>query len=115
MLTKIEWEVLNAVADDMENLEQIYRIVFLEYFDESRGGISGSAAGCWRAREPLITLSDAADALLMLTNRGCLVPVMDENGNPWTKGDDATMVWRAWFRMTDTGMRATQTRMHSTE
>ena len=30
-LKKIEWEVLDATADDIENLEQIYRCVVFEY------------------------------------------------------------------------------------
>ena len=33
-LSLIEWEVINAASDDVENLEQLYRMVALEFDGE---------------------------------------------------------------------------------
>jgi hypothetical protein len=50
-MSRIEWEVLDATADDVENLEQIYKWVAMEFVaDERAGGESASSLtpGCWR-------------------------------------------------------------------
>ena len=106
-LSQNELRVLDAVADDVENLEQIYRAVALEFVeDESVPRGPKLTAGYWQERNDAILLSDVAAAMVRLVAQGLLEPVMDENGNPWRNTDHPSMVWRAWFRITKLGMAA---------
>jgi hypothetical protein len=105
-LTSTEWAILNATADDMENLEQIYRTVCLEYFQDNHG------SGHWRERKPLVCLADIAEGIRRLLGEGFLVPIMDEEGSPWTDMDDVSVFWRAWFQMTQAGRDAWSSSEH---
>ena len=82
-LTPTEWEVLNATADDPENLEQIFRMV--------------------RDSSPSIPLSEVADAVLTLVEKGLLAARGEEGGQPMLLTTDLGYVWRAWFAMTPRG------------
>jgi hypothetical protein len=106
-LSKIEREILDATADDVENLEQIYRTVTLQ-FVECPSGSGGPllTPGYFRERADSFPLSSVANAIPRLVGKGLLRPVMDEDGHPWEDDADITMVWRAWFGMTDEGKRA---------
>jgi hypothetical protein len=53
MLTETERLVLNAAADDIENLEQIYRSVSLEFSAENYEP-DNPQAFYWRERQPPI-------------------------------------------------------------
>jgi hypothetical protein len=101
-LSLIEWEVLDAASDDVENLEQLYRMVALEFDGE-----------CWRERNPIVLLSEIADTIQNLMRRQFLVPVMDENGSPVDNPSDQSLVWRAWFRLTDDGRQAKDSSEHA--
>jgi hypothetical protein len=100
-LDKTAWEVLNATADDCENLEQIYRQVCLEFSsaDYDRGVF------CYRPAEGTPLLSEVADRIRQLVKCGLLTVVVDEDGLPWKDLDDATLVWRGWFQMTAQGRK----------
>jgi hypothetical protein len=82
-ISQTEWEILDATADDVENLEQIFRII-------SR-------------QSSTTTLTEVADAVHALVQKGLLVARMDENGYPLSALDDLSYVWRAWFAMTPPG------------
>ncbi len=87
MLTRIEWETLNATADDAESLEQI----FLMLYQGSQG-------------EPF--LSEVADAICSLTERGLLVVHFDPAFEPPV--ESLSYVWHGWFSMTAAGKQQWQ-------
>jgi hypothetical protein len=91
-LDRIAWEVLNATADDCENLEEI------------AGQIADASVPA--------RLSEIADQIRHLVTTGLLTVVMDDNGNPWKDPNDLSYVWRGWFRMTPTGRQAWQASQH---
>jgi hypothetical protein len=99
-ITSVEWLVLNATADDAENLEQIYRSLAFECSaDPDHPG--DPTAYSWREARPQVLLSEIADAIQSLVARGFLVLRRDpaEESNP----DDLSFVWRAWFEMSQEG------------
>ena len=81
-----EWAVLNATADDVEDLEQIYRSVHHESPTAPR-------------------LPDVADAVRSLVEKGFLAPRMGENGGP-PAADDLSFIWKARFEVTPRGRAA---------
>jgi hypothetical protein len=85
-LSPIEWEVLNATAGEVENLEQIH-----EHLK--------------RARRTAM-LSETADAIRSLVEEGFLAPKVDEHGLPVSEPIDPSVVWQAWFAMTPRGREA---------
>jgi hypothetical protein len=82
-LTAIEWDVLNATADDPENLEQIYQSIRRH------------------AASPVL-LADVADAIRTLLDGGLLV-ARDEQGRQVDDVSDSMPLWREWFSMSDRG------------
>src|SRR5439155_6956774 len=67
-ITSTEWLVLNATADDAENLEQIYRSLAFECSaDPNHSG--DSHAYHWREARPPVLLSEIADAIQSLVVR----------------------------------------------
>ncbi|HEV3257443.1 MAG TPA: hypothetical protein VG013_11220 [Gemmataceae bacterium] len=101
-LDKTDWEILDATADDCENLEQIYLSVCFEFFCDSQGH-GEQAAKSYRRRQRTVSLSEIADRVRSLVDRRLLKPVMDEDGGPVTNLEDLRYVWRAWFSMTPEG------------
>ena len=93
-LDPLAWEILNATADDCENLEHIYHQVCCECL---------GAKGGYRPREGVPCLGEIATGVRRLVEAGLLTVVMDEEGRPWLEPDDISYVWRGWFRMTDRG------------
>ena len=85
-LNPTEWEALNATAEDPENLEQIVRML--------------------RDSSPSITLSEVADAVHSLVEKGLLAVRGEEGGQPLPLTSDLGYVWRAWFAMTPRGREA---------
>src|SRR5260370_12185474 len=109
VLDKTAWEVLNATADDCEDLEQIYRQVCLEFSsqDRERGGYY------YRPVKEGPLLYEVADRIRSLVENGLLAPVMDEKGLPVSDLTDQSYVWRAWFRMTPDGRSAWASSEHA--
>ena len=101
-LSKTAWEILNATADDRENLEQIYRQVCYELIVSDK---SVPPHG-YRVLSGAPLLSEIADEVRGLVDQGLLQIVMDENGHPWSSNNDVSFVWRAWFQMTSQGKAA---------
>ena len=85
-LNPAEWEVLNATADDPENLERIFRML--------------------RDSSPSITLSEVADAVHTLVEKGLLAARGEAGGQPLPLTSDLGYVWRTWFAMTPRGREA---------
>jgi len=101
-LDKTDWHILDATADDCENLEQIYLAVCFEFSGEGQDD-GEPTSHSFRRRRPTVLLSEIADRIRGLVNRGLLTPVMDEDGGPVGNLDDLRYVWRAWFSMTPAG------------
>ena len=103
-LDRLAWEVLNATADDCENLEQIYRQVVYELVETADS--QTKAVYDYRPVRGAPLLSEIADRVRQLVEHGLLKPRMDEEGRPWQGRDDLSYVWRAWFDMTPEGRNA---------
>ena len=97
-LHPIDWEILNAAADDCENLEQIYLAVCFEF--QANGG---DGAGAFRPLRGAAPLAEIAERLRGLAAGGLLTSVADD-GRPVDSGDDG-FVYKAWFAMTPEGRR----------
>src|SRR6266404_5990020 len=100
-LDRVAWEVLNATADDCENLEQIYRQVC--YAVIKTADSQAKAVYDYRPVPGAPSLGDIAERVRNLVADGLLKPVMDEEGRPWQERDDLSYVWCAWFSMTPEG------------
>jgi hypothetical protein len=93
------WEVLNATADDWENLQQIFLAVGCdvpERVPQERYGL----VYCPRL---LPRLREIADAVVRLVNAGLLDTQEEDSDEPVSDLQDLSYVWRAWFRMTNQG------------
>jgi hypothetical protein len=99
-LSSTEWLVLNAAADDAENLEQIYRCLAFEYAPDPLHP-DDVDAHCWREARPSVPLAEIAEAIRSLVARGLLTARWDpaEPSHP----DDLSYVWKAWFEMSEAG------------
>jgi hypothetical protein len=89
---RTSWEVLNATADDRENLEQIYRAVAAGSEGQVRNGVSH--------------LREVADRVITLVEGGLLTARDEDFRSAVTALNDRRYVWRAWFRMTAPGRTA---------
>jgi hypothetical protein len=101
LLDKTSWEILNATADDCENLEQIYLSICYEPSSDRHDHPNDFSH--FRARKDAPLLSELADRIPTLVSQGLLAIEMDEDGHPWQERDDLSYVWRAWFTMTPQG------------
>jgi hypothetical protein len=101
-LDEIDWEILNATADDWEDLEQIFLAVCFEVITSGEEGTPGT--GCYYRRvRRAVLLPEIADRIRSLVDCDLLSAVDEENGRPVTNKDDLSYVWHAWFRMTPQG------------
>ncbi len=104
ILSKTTWEILNATADDWENLEQIHHMIC---FDFSAEGYEARGRGAYYLRPargaPL--LEEVADGICELVE-GQLLTGRLESGETVTNLADRSYVWRGWFRMTPEGRNA---------
>ena len=102
VLTKTQWLILNATADDYEDLEQVYRSIGLEFSSE-RYDPSDPSSFYWREAKDRVSLSDIVDSLQLLVNKGLLaVKLADREVSPDTK-NDLSYLWRGWFKITPKG------------
>jgi hypothetical protein len=103
LIDKLDWEILNATADDCENLEQIYRQICFEIAETSDGKT------CVPEYRPITgapLLSELGNHIRTLVEKGWLTVVRDEEGLPLNDLKDLSYVWRAWFDMTPDGRKA---------
>src|SRR5262245_2066858 len=96
-LDRTDWDILDATADDWENLEQIYLAVCFELSGKE------SSSCCYRRARRDIVLEEVADRIRGLVDRGLLAAVNGEDGRPVTDPKDLSYVWKAWFGMTPQG------------
>ena len=113
VLDELSWEVLNATADDCENLEQIYRQVCYEVLQEDDANRGSSYL--YRPVKKVRLLSEIADRIRLLVEQRLLTIVMDEEGRPWHDLNDLSYVWRAWLRMTPQGRSVWESSDHAVE
>jgi hypothetical protein len=101
-LDKTAWEVLNATADDWENLEQMYRLICFEFSAENYAEREKGAYYLRPAKgAPL--LQEVADRIGPLVEAGLLEGRLEDGELPVSERSDRSYVWRAWFRMTAQG------------
>jgi hypothetical protein len=107
-LDKTAWEVLNATADDWENLEQIYALVCLDFSAEQ---YENRERGAYYLRHAAgaPSLEEIADRISALVEAGLLAARQGEAGESVRDSSDRSYVWRAWFRMTPAGRNAWDT------
>jgi hypothetical protein len=98
-LDKTAWEILNATADDCENLEQIYLQVSYELVNEP----DCHSTYLYRPIPRAPSLSEVADKIRELVKEGLLQVEMDDRGRPRKKPRALRFVWVAWFGMTGRG------------
>jgi hypothetical protein len=106
-IDKIAWEVLNATADDWEDLEQIYQMIC---FDFSSENYEARDQGTYylRPAKGAPMLQEVADHIRSLVEKG-LLAANQEDGRPVTNREDLSYVWKGWFRMTPQGKEAWET------
>lgn len=102
-LDKVAWEILNATADDCENLEQIYRQTCCQLVSIRD---KADPPYAYRPLSGAPQLSEIADHVRELVDQGLLQIACDENGHAWQDDGDSSYVWRAWFRMSPEGKAA---------
>jgi hypothetical protein len=100
-LNRTDWEVLNATADDCEDLEQIFLAICFEYLSPAHEG--EPTACCYQFLDGAPSLREIAEAIRALVRAGLLEIVMDEEGRAVSNLDDPSYVWRGWFQMTPQG------------
>ena len=104
-LDKLGWEILNASADDCENLQQIYLQLGFEIqpMDNAPGNVPLPCDCVYRSVREAPLLTEIAMRIPDLVESGLLAVEMDEEGRRWKDLGDRSYVWRAWFRMTPRG------------
>lgn len=112
-LDKTAWEVLNATADDWENLEQIYHLICLDFSAEH---YADREAGTFylRAAQGAPLLQEIADRLCTLVEAG-LLEARSDSATSAPDRQDRSFVWRAWFRMTPEGRKVWESSQHLVE
>ncbi|GEM_PF-4451467 len=98
-ITQDQWLILNAMADDYENLEQIYRLICLEVSPEGYNP-SDPNSFYWREAKDRVPLSDIVDNLLLLVKEGLLSVRMEDGRVPSDTKNDLSYLWRGWFKIT---------------
>jgi hypothetical protein len=104
-MSKIEWEILNATADDGENLEQIYQMLCFDFSPDNYAN-RDQGAYYWRSAPGTPSLTEVADRICALTEAGLLAARHGDTGAPVSDLSDRSYVWRAWFVMTPSGRSA---------
>jgi hypothetical protein len=104
-LDKTAWEILNATADDWENLEQIYHMICFDFSPEQH---ENRDRGTYylRTAKGAPSLEQVADRILQLVEDGLLAARGTESEHAVSDSNDCGFVWRAWFRMTPAGRSA---------
>lgn len=100
-IDKTEWEILNATADDWENLEQIYLAVCCNV----PVAIPQEQYGLVYAKKHDPRMRDVADGIVRLVEAGLLEARGEGIDEPVSDRKDRSFVWRAWFSMTPQGRK----------
>jgi hypothetical protein len=102
VIDKTDWEILNATADDWENLEQLYRLMSFEESADN-GGLQGAQADFLRTVKGAATLEDIANHVRGLVETGLLEARLEPSHRSAADVNDLSFVWRGWFTMTPQG------------
>jgi len=102
MLTLTQSSILNAVSDDYEDLERIYKSICLEFSSE-RYNPSDPTSFYWREGKSGLSLAELADNLVVLVDQGLLEVRMPNAA--LGSGGDFSYVWKGWFGLTSAGRR----------
>jgi len=104
-IDKLAWDILNATADDWENLEQLYQLIC---FDFSADAYEERERGAYYLRPSpgAPSLETLADRVIDLVEAGFLATRQESSGEPVADLCDRRYVWRAWFQMTAVGRSA---------
>lgn len=111
-LDKTEWEILNATADDWENLEQIYQIVCFD-FSAEKYAEAEKGAYYMRPAKGAPLLEEIADRICGLVGSGLLQLRQEDGDRSVLELSDRGYVWRAWFKMTPAGRNAWSSSEHA--
>lgn len=111
-LSKTAWEILNATADDWENLEQIYHSVCFDFSAEHYAD-SDKGAYSLRPAKGAPLLEEIADRISELVESGFLHARSGESDESVPNLRDRSYVWRAWFTMTPLGRNAWSSSAHA--
>jgi hypothetical protein len=101
-LNKVQRLILDAVSDDLEDLEQIYRSICLEFSPE-RYGSTDPNAFYWRESANRVRLEEVVDNLKALVDRGLLCVKLPDRDAPPDTASDLTYLWHGWFGLTPEG------------
>jgi hypothetical protein len=104
-LNKVQRLILDAAADDFEDLEQIYRSICLEFSPE-RYDPSDPNAFYWREPADRVRLEEVVDNLKALVDRRLLCVRLPDSDAPPDTSSDLTYLWRGWFGLTPEGREA---------
>jgi hypothetical protein len=96
VLSKTDWEILNATADDWENLEQIYTLIDSQS-QQTNGIVGGSGK-----------LQEIAEGIKNLIATGLFEARWEDGTSVAPDSADLSYIWRAWFRMTPEGKKVWQ-------
>lgn len=99
---KIDWQILDAVADDWENLEQVYQMICFDFSAEIYEN-HGSGAFFLRPTPHAPLLEEIADRICALVEAGLLEVRLDGQDVTALDLNDRSYVWRGWFQMTARG------------
>lgn len=100
MMLTIDQEVLNAVSDDWESLEQIYRSITLEFSSE-RYSPDDPASFYWRDSGRGFSLPQISECIERLVREG-LLKARREDGSFVDSVADGEVL-RCWFFASDLG------------
>jgi hypothetical protein len=95
-LSKPQWLVLNATADDFEDLEHIYRSINLEFCPEQSGP---SDSYHWTDAKDRVPLGEIIECIRGLVDQNLIIVRLTELSAPINK-NDLSYLWRGWFQMT---------------
>ncbi len=99
---KTAWQILDATADDWENLEQIYLMLCLDFSSENYKA-RNEGAYYLRPTRGAVLLEEIAYRIPKLLAAGLLAARWGESGEQVSDLNDLSYVWRGWFRMTPQG------------
>jgi len=110
-LDKLSWEILNATADDWENIDQICCLIC---GDDRLGRDEVCNRGEYSPRKATVApqSQEIANRICGLVDAGML-DVRLENDQDAHDFKDRSYVWRAWFSLSSEGRKAWEASEHA--
>ena len=102
MITESQFAIMNALSDDFENLEQIFKSICLDFsgeaFDPSNANLF-----YWRESEYSLPLATIADDLVSLWTMKLVDCRMEHDSIVVKEAGNYAFVWKGWFGLTQEG------------